>query len=49
VNDLALVERVIELRASPDTLDDDGSPPVASAAAVAGYRAARPRRPVMAG
>ena len=32
-----------------DTLDDDGPLPVASAAAVAGYRAAHPRRPVPAG
>jgi hypothetical protein len=33
----------------PDTLDDDGPLPVASAAAVAGYRAAHPRRPALAG
>jgi hypothetical protein len=32
-----------------DTLDDDGPIPVALAAAVAGYRAAHPRRPAMAG
>jgi hypothetical protein len=32
-----------------DTLDDDGPLPVASAAAVAGYRAAHPRRPALAG
>ena len=32
-----------------DTLDDDGLLAVASAAAVTGYRAAHPRRPVLAG
>jgi hypothetical protein len=31
-----------------DTLDDDSALPVASAAAVAGYRTAHPRRPVTA-